>query len=71
MPTSNDTREPVTAAFTFPVSEVLSGYLTMTAPTRSQLGAEHRRPRGAQTASSDGLAERRAEELWDSLGDFA
>ena len=71
MPTFNDTREPVTAAFTFPVSEVLSGYLTMTAPTRSRVGAEHRRSPRAQTAGSDGLAQTRAEELWDSLGDFA
>ena len=71
MPTFNDTREPVTPAFSFPVSEVLSGYLTMTAPTRSRAGAENRRPPRTQTAGSDGLAQTRAEELWDSLGDFA
>jgi hypothetical protein len=71
MPTLNDTRDPVTPPFTFPVSEVLSRYLAMTAPTRSRAGAENRRPPSAQTARSNGSAHTRAEELWDSLGDFA
>ncbi len=71
MPTLNDTREPATPAVTFPVTEELSRYLAMTGPTSSRTGAEIRRPPGAQTASSDGSAQTRAEELWDSLGDFA
>lgn len=71
MPTLNDTREPATPAFTFPVTDVLSRYLAMTGPTPSRTGAENRRPPSAQTVNSDGLAQTRAEELWDSLGDFA
>ena len=71
MPPRNDTLEPVTPAFTFPVTEVLSRYLAMTAPNRSRARAENRRPSRAQTASANGSALPRADELWDSLGDFA
>ena len=69
MPTLDDTREPVTPAFTFPVTEELSRYLAMTGPTPFRTGAENRRPPKAQT--SDGSAQTPADELWDSLGDFA
>ena len=71
MPTRNDTRDPVTRAFTFPVTEELTRYLAMTGPTPSGTGGENRRPPRAPTASSDGSVQTRAEELWDSLGDFA
>ena len=53
------------------MTEELSRYLAMTSPTPSRTGAENRKPPSAQTASSDGSAQTPAEELWDSLGDFA
>jgi hypothetical protein len=71
MPTFNDTREPVTPAFTFPVTDVLSRYLAMSGSTPSGTGAKNPRPASAETASADGSAQTRAEELWDALGDFA
>ncbi len=71
MPTLNDTREPVTPTFTFPVTEELVRYLAMTGPAPSGTGVENTRAPRAQTASSDGSVPTRAEELWDSLGDFA
>lgn len=71
MPAFTDTRDHVTPSFMFPVSEVLSRYLAMTAPTRSRAGAEERTPPTPRAAGSDGSAQTRAEELWDALGDFA
>jgi hypothetical protein len=53
------------------VTEVLSRYLAITAPDRSRAQAEHRRASRAQVASANDFALTRAEELWDSLGDFA
>ena len=74
MPTfSADTREALTPSLVFPVSEVLSSYLAMTAPTRSRAGAraEGRTAPGPRAAGSDESGELRAAELWDALGDFA
>jgi hypothetical protein len=59
MPTFDDTRDQVAPSFLHPVTEVLSRYLAMTAPTRARASADDR------------PVQIQAEELWDALGDFA
>jgi hypothetical protein len=71
MPTFNDSRDRSPSPATHPVSEALSRYLAMTAPTRARAGLEHRTPHASEALGFDGSAQLRAEELWDALGDFA
>ncbi len=64
MPSFTDSRDRAAPLPTHPVSEVLSRYFAMTAPTRV---------RSARSSEDDyeASSRRRAEELWDALGDFA
>ena len=57
--------------FTHPVDEALSRYLAMTTPGRPRARVEDRTPCSPEDAGYDTLVQMRAEELWDTLADFA
>lgn len=66
----NDAQNRGTRSFPHPMSEMLSRYFSMTAPGRSRHGEATRGNTLPQTRSRVDT-QRRAEELWDSLADFA
>ena len=70
MTTANDSTDRVSRSFPHPMSEMLSRYFSMTAPGRSRRTAATRGTSSAPTRSRV-ETQRRAEELWDSLADFA
>jgi hypothetical protein len=70
MTNSNDSRDRAARSFPLPISETLSRYFSMTSPGRPRREAEARGTSGPQTRSRV-ETQRRAEELWDSLADFA
>jgi hypothetical protein len=71
MPTFRDTRTRPERSSSHPVTEVLSRYLAMTAPERPRPGSHDRTSPRSPVTSSRPSVQRRAEELWDALGDFA
>jgi len=68
MTTANDSTDRASRSFPHPMSEMLSRYFSMTAPGRSRHAAA---TRGTAQTRSRIETQRRAEELWDSLADFA
>ena len=70
MTNSNDVQNRAARSFPHPVSEALARYYSMTSPGRHRRDGEARGTSGPQTRSRV-ETQRRAEELWDSLADFA
>ncbi len=70
MTNSNDTQNRAARSFPHPMSEALSRYFSMTSPGRPRRGSEPRGTSGPQMRSRV-ETQRRAEELWDVLADFA
>jgi hypothetical protein len=70
MTNSNDTHNRASRSFPHPMSEALSRYFSMTSPGRPRRDNDLRGAAGPQTRTRV-ETQRRAEELWDSLADFA
>ena len=70
MTNTNDSQTRAARSFPHPVSEALSRYFSMTSPGRPRRDSEARGNSGPQTRSRV-ETQRRAEELWDTLADFA
>ncbi len=70
MTTTNDSRDRASRYFPHAMSEMLTRYFSMTAPGRSRHAAATLGTASPETRSRV-ETQRRAEELWDSLADFA
>lgn len=70
MTTTNDSRDRASRYFPYAMSEMLTRYFSMTAPGRSRRAAV---PHGTSSPQTRSRVEtqRRADELWDTLADFA
>ena len=70
MTTVNDRQARASRSFAHPMSEMLSRYFSITAPGRSRQASASPESSLPQTRSRV-ETQRRAEELWDALADFA
>jgi hypothetical protein len=69
-PASPDAPSRVAPPFAHPVSELLTRYLSIASPARAQAAMSDDAPSSFATRSRSAV-QRRAEEIWDALGDFA
>ncbi len=70
MTTANDSQDRAARSFPHPMSEMLSRYFSMTAPGRRGTVAATRSTSSPEVRSRV-ETQRRADELWDTLADFA
>jgi hypothetical protein len=70
MTKTNDSQDRASRYFPHAMSEMLTRYFSMTAPGRSRHAAATLGTSSPQTRSRV-ETQRRAEELWDTLADFA